>query len=194
MSQLKDVPFRISFYGVDFLFEGLLSCYIVQPAPGIMYTAETESPIDIYVKLLLTYLNSKSALQRMVAGLVIVEWARLDTLTQECPEALRTCLHQCLCECVYFDEIALSFTRLLQEARDFVAMLKHYKLPLDYETYGKVLKVSALPKCLKENSGLELVLKNKGIVGGGEVSFVCMSCSLIVLWKIICKLIVSGRC
>jgi TATA-binding protein-associated factor len=67
-----------------------------------------------------------------------VEWARLDTLTQECPEALRTRLHQCLSECVYFDEIALSFTRLLQEARDFVAMLKHYKLPLDYETYGKV--------------------------------------------------------
>jgi hypothetical protein len=49
---------------------------------------------------------------------------------------------------MYFDEIALSFTRLLQEARDFVAMLKHYKLPLDYETYGKVLKVSALPTCL----------------------------------------------
>jgi TATA-binding protein-associated factor len=84
----------------------------------------------------------------MVAGLVIVEWARLDTLTLECPEALRTRLHQCLCECVYFDEIALSFTRLLQEARDFVAMLKHYKLPLDYETYGTVGKVTALPLCL----------------------------------------------
>lgn len=120
----------------------------MQPAPGIVYTPETENPIDIYVKLLLTYLNSKSALQRMVAGLVIVEWARLDTLTLECPEALRTRLHQCLCECVYFDEIALSFTRLLQEARDFVAMLKHYKLPLDYETYGKVCKVTALPTCL----------------------------------------------
>jgi TATA-binding protein-associated factor len=103
-----------------------------------VYTAETEKPVDIYVKLLLTYLNSKSALQRMVAGLVIVEWARLDTLTQECPESLRNRLHQCLSECVYFDEIALSFTRLLQEARDFVAMLKHYKLPLDPETYGKV--------------------------------------------------------
>jgi len=110
----------------------------VQPAPGIVYTPETENPIDIYVKLLLSYINSKSALQRMVAGLVIVEWAHIDSSTQEYPEALRTRLHQCLCECVYFDEIALSFTRLLQEARDFVAMLKHYKLPLDAETYGKV--------------------------------------------------------
>ena len=116
----------------------MLSCYIVQPAPGIVYTPETESPIDIYVKLLLSYMNSKSALQRMVAGLVIVEWARIDSSIQECPEALKTRLHQCLCECVYYDEIALSFTRLLQEARDFVAMLKHYKLPLDSETYAKV--------------------------------------------------------
>jgi len=114
----------------------------VQPAPGIVYTPETENPIDIYVKLLLSYINSKSALQRMVAGLVIVEWARIDSSTRECPEALRTRLHQCLCECVYFDEIALSFTRLLQEARDFVAMLKHYKLPLDSETYGKVRNIN----------------------------------------------------
>lgn len=123
---------------------GLLSCYIVQPAPGIVYTPETENPIDIYVKLLLSYINSKSALQRMVAGLVIVEWARIDSSTQEYPEALRTRLHQCLCECVYFDEIALSFTRLLQEARDFVAMLKHYKLPLDSETCGKVLTLEQI--------------------------------------------------
>ncbi|KDR13008.1 TATA-binding protein-associated factor 172 [Zootermopsis nevadensis] len=123
---------------------GLLSCYIVQPAPGIEYTAETESPVDIYVKLLLTYLNSKSAVQRMVAGLVIVEWARLDTSTQVCPETLRIRLHQSLSECVYFDEIALSFTRLLQETRDFVAMLKHYKLPLDPEICGKVLTLEQI--------------------------------------------------
>lgn len=116
----------------------------MQPAPGIVYTAETDSPVDIYVKLLLTYLNSKSALQRMVAGLVIVEWARLDTSTQVYPETLRIRLHQCLSECVYFDEIALSFTRLLQEARDFVAMLKHYKLPLDPEICGKVGNITVL--------------------------------------------------
>jgi hypothetical protein len=54
---------------------------------------------------------------------------------------------------------------LLQEARDFVAMLKHYKLPLDYETYGKVWKVTALPACLKENSGREMGLKDEGIWG-----------------------------
>nr|CAD7432737.1 unnamed protein product [Timema monikensis] len=147
---------------------GLLSCYIVQPAPGIVYSPDVESPVDSFVKVLLVYLNSKSALQRMVVGLVIAEWARLDTLTPACPETLKVetlyqniylhletlslstnqdlnpnlpvigilCrLHQCLSECVYFDEIAVSFTKLLQEAKDFVAMLKHYKLPLDCAGY-----------------------------------------------------------
>nr|CAD7405891.1 unnamed protein product [Timema poppensis] len=197
----------------------LLSCYIVQPAPGIVYSPDVESPVDSFVKVLLVYLNSKSALQRMVVGLVIAEWARLDTLTPACPENLKSqaiwsfdssllkkgvastqtmsegspsylitpsamvfsegstaglmcegeqnCLdpehvkmlvlkirqllvvgpsavifatnacrlHQCLSECVYFDEIAVSFTKLLQEAKDFVAMLKHYKLPLDCAGY-----------------------------------------------------------
>nr|CAD7594395.1 unnamed protein product [Timema genevievae] len=114
---------------------GLLSCYIVQPAPGIVYSPDVESPVDSYVKVLLVYLNSKSALQRMMVGLVIAEWARLDTLTTACPETLKCRLHQCLSECVYFDEIAVSFTKLLQEAKDFVAMLKHYKLPLDCAGY-----------------------------------------------------------
>nr|CAD7574777.1 unnamed protein product [Timema californicum] len=114
---------------------GLLSCYIVQPAPGIVYSPDVESPVDSFVKVLLVYLNSKSALQRMVVGLVIAEWARLDTLTPACPETLKCRLHQCLSECVYFDEIAVSFTKLLQEAKDFVAMLKHYKLPLDCAGY-----------------------------------------------------------
>ncbi|XP_067006130.2 TATA-binding protein-associated factor 172 [Anabrus simplex] len=123
---------------------GLLSCYVVQPAPGIVYTPEMESPIECYVKVHLVYLNSKSALQRMVAGLVIAEWARLDVANISCPETLKTRLHQCLLECVYFDEIAVSFTRLLSETRDFVAMLKHYKLPLDSEKYNKVLMLDQI--------------------------------------------------
>ncbi|XP_063229477.1 TATA-binding protein-associated factor 172 [Bacillus rossius redtenbacheri] len=118
---------------------GLLSCYIVQPAPGVAYTPPMDSPVGCFVKVLLVYLNSKSALQRMVVGLVIIEWARLDTLTSSYPEALAARLQQCVGECVYFDELAVSFTRLLQEANDFVAMLKHYKLPLDYDSYSSVL-------------------------------------------------------
>ncbi|XP_049802115.1 TATA-binding protein-associated factor 172 [Schistocerca nitens] len=118
---------------------GLLSCFVIKHDPVVVYTPDMETPIDCYVRLLLANLNSKSALQRMVVGLVVAEWARLDPGSRPCPEALRVKLLQCISEVVYFDEIALSFTRLLQETRDFIAMLKHYKLPIDVDAYGKVL-------------------------------------------------------
>lgn len=35
---------------------------------------------------------------------------------------------------MYYDEIAASFSRLLHESRDYVATLKHYKLPVLIET------------------------------------------------------------
>lgn len=73
-----------------------------------------EKPIECFEKVLMVHLNSKSALQRMVIGLVIAEWARRDTQTKECPPAIKQRLHACLSECVYFDEIAHSFTRLAQ--------------------------------------------------------------------------------
>lgn len=47
-------------------------------------------------------------------------------------------LLECLNECVYYDEIAASFTRLLHDSRDYIATLKHYKLPvpIDIDTSG----------------------------------------------------------
>lgn len=112
---------------------GLLSSYIVKPAPGIIYTSEIESPIDCYVKVLLSYLQSKSALQRMVVALIIAQWANFDKVTTNpCPIALKERLHVCLNECVYFDEIGVVYTRLIQETNDFIATLKHYKVCTKY--------------------------------------------------------------
>lgn len=129
---------------------GLLSCYVVKPAPGIEYTPDVESPIECYVKVLQAYLQSKSALQRMMTGLIIAEWAKLDPDTP-CPLTLKSRLHACLSECVYFDEIAVSFTRLLQETRDFLAMMKHYKVPINAEQYGNVLTLDQI----QQLSGVE---------------------------------------
>lgn len=44
----------------------------------------------------------------------------------------------CLNECMYYDEIAASFTRLLHESHDYIATLKHYKLlvPVDVDSSG----------------------------------------------------------
>lgn len=109
---------------------GLLSCYVIKKAPGVDYSKEIEVPLDCYVKILIVHLQSKSALQRMMTGLVISEWAALDRETL-CPQVLKQILHKCLSECVYFDEIAASFTKLAQETKDFIAMMKHYKVPMD---------------------------------------------------------------
>lgn len=112
---------------------GLLSCYIVQPAPGIDYSQGIEKPIECYQKVLLVHLNSKSALQRLVTGLVISEWAKLNTEIQECPDQIKRRLYQCQDEILYFDEIAHSFTRLAQETRDFLATMRHYKISLEID-------------------------------------------------------------
>lgn len=66
-------------------------------------------------------------------GLVISEWAKLNTEIKDCPLLLKQRLYQCQDEILYFDEIAHSFTRLAQETRDFLATLKHYKLPIDID-------------------------------------------------------------
>lgn len=108
---------------------GILSCYVIQKAPGVDYTKDMEIPLDCYIRILTVHLQSKSALQRMMAGLVIAEWASLDTETV-CPEPLKQILHKCLLEYVYFDEIAANFTKLAQETKDFIAMMKHYKVPM----------------------------------------------------------------
>ncbi|KAK9885123.1 hypothetical protein WA026_010638 [Henosepilachna vigintioctopunctata] len=113
---------------------GLLSRYIIQPAPGVDYSQEAEIPIQCYEKILLVHLNSKSAMQRMMASLVIAEWAGQSEDDSACPALLKERLQVCLMECTYFDEIALGFTKLAQETKDFVATLKHYKVPVNCDS------------------------------------------------------------
>ncbi|XP_033321370.1 histone acetyltransferase 1 [Megalopta genalis] len=113
---------------------GLLSHYVVQPAPGVTYTPDIPSPALCYAKVLLAHLNSRSALQRTIAGLTMSHWATVNNKPPAIPDILRDKLLGCLNECVYYDEIAASFTRLLHDSRDYIATLKHYKLPVPVET------------------------------------------------------------
>ncbi|KAH0951944.1 hypothetical protein HN011_003883 [Eciton burchellii] len=113
---------------------GLLSHYVVLPAPGVIYPPDIPSPALCYAKVLLVHLNSRSALQRTVVGLTMSHWATVDSLKSPIiPDILRDRLLSCLNECVYYDEIAGSFTRLLHESRDYIATLKHYKLPVSVD-------------------------------------------------------------
>ncbi|XP_013143480.1 PREDICTED: TATA-binding protein-associated factor 172 [Papilio polytes] len=146
---------------------GHLSCYLVQPAPGIEYKSEDESPIHCYVKVMIVYLRSGSALQRLVAGLVVSAWARYTRTTNmypphaqngvngdqnadgseqkdvSClaPELLTSTLHAALNQALYYDEVALNCNRILQEARDLLAMMKHYKLAVDGEEFNNILRL-----------------------------------------------------
>ena len=113
--------------------------------------------MDCFVKILMVYLNSRSALQKTVTSLVISAWpnpedavkqynAQSSSVPNGNSQALSgtggACdsylllgkkLIDCLNEVIYFDEIAVAFTRLQSECRDFVATLKHYKVPLPKE-------------------------------------------------------------
>lgn len=133
---------------------GLLSKYLILPAPGVVYTPDIESPIQCYTKLLIGYLSSRSALQRLISGMVISFWAVNDPESRPGPPILQEKLHQVLNEFVYYDEIAFLLTRLLQESRDFIATMKQYKIPFNEFDAHKVLTIDhiqALATTLTEN-------------------------------------------
>ncbi|XP_043653491.1 TATA-binding protein-associated factor 172 [Drosophila teissieri] len=133
---------------------GALSHYLVQPAPGVVYTPQTESPTDCYTKVLLGHLNAHSAVQRIVCGLIIAFWALEDEPVRPGPPNLQEKLHQCVSEYVYYDEVAISLTRLLQEAQDFIATLKQNKIPIKDFNNAKILtldQIEAVATTLSEN-------------------------------------------
>ncbi|XP_035893107.1 LOW QUALITY PROTEIN: TATA-binding protein-associated factor 172-like [Anopheles stephensi] len=123
---------------------GLLSRYLVLPAPGVTYTPETESPIDCYTKVLIGYLQSRSALQRLISSLVIAYWCSFDSTIQPGPPVLQERLRACLNEYVYYDEVGIVFTRLLQECRDYMATLKQHKVQLAEYEQQKVLTLDQI--------------------------------------------------
>jgi len=104
--------------------------------------------------VLLGHLNAHSAVQRIVCGLIIAFWALEDEPVRPGPPNLQEKLHQCVSEYVYYDEVAISLTRLLQEAQDFIATLKQNKIPIDDFNNAKILtldQIKAVATTLSEN-------------------------------------------
>ncbi|KAG8234704.1 hypothetical protein J437_LFUL014320 [Ladona fulva] len=124
---------------------GLLSCYVTRPMPGAALSVEDST--EYFVKVILAPLETFSAIQRLVAALVVAEWARLEQLQHppslpppktavSCPASLSSKLLLCLNESIYFNEIALSFTRLVQDAKDFLSTLRHYGITWQSSSVG----------------------------------------------------------
>ncbi|RVE45378.1 hypothetical protein evm_009950 [Chilo suppressalis] len=106
---------------------GYLSCYLVQPAPGIEYKAEDESPIDCYVKML------------TIGTLFLIVSNTLFTSSLVC------------------------ITRILQEARDLHAMMKHYKLPVDGEEFNNILRLEQVAQLTQVSAPMVSAMKIKRV-------------------------------
>ncbi|KAL1452450.1 hypothetical protein WDU94_006681 [Cyamophila willieti] len=126
---------------------GLVSTYVIQPMtglnPGSGEDEQIPCPVQCYVNLLLVYVNSKSALQRLVAGLVISDWNR-RRLLRPAHEPLNTALVHCLEENIYYDEVGAVYTKLLHDTTDLMSFMKHYELVFDYEAFSRVLTLDEI--------------------------------------------------
>lgn len=143
---------------------GVLSKFLVLPAPNVVYSKTSESPQDCYCKLLLGYLSSRSSLQRLISSMIIVFWAETDPniqATEQLQERLRASLN----EYIFYDEIANMVTRLLQESSDFLASCKQYKVLLPgYDTQTSMLtldQIKELCTTATENMKIKFNLKPK---------------------------------
>lgn len=144
---------------------GLLSRYLVLPAPGVQYTSALESPMSCYAKILMGYLASRSALQRLIAGMIVAHWAATDASIAPGPPQLQRRLQASLTEYFYYDEVAVSLTRLLQEARDLLATMKLNRITVgEHLDASKILtleQIYALATALTDNLRARFALKPK---------------------------------
>lgn len=67
-------------------------------------------------------------MQQRMACIVISEWCKLQKLDSLASKILYDKVTDCMNRMIYYDEMSYSITRLIQDAHDFLASLKHYKL------------------------------------------------------------------
>ena len=112
---------------------GKLAAFIVRPVPGIVYTPDMESPLQMLLdKVLIPQLRTNSAYQKIAISMIILQW--LDQ-TPPPPElstsSLPPTLLACLCEQQNYEELSLQLSKLSSEATDYISSLRHYKLDID---------------------------------------------------------------
>ncbi|XP_075072265.1 TATA-binding protein-associated factor 172 isoform X2 [Mixophyes fleayi] len=100
---------------------GSLCCCICDP--GVNTASQEIKPAESLSQLLLFHLNSKSALQRISVSLVISEWAALQKECQTVVFAVQPRLLAVLSEHLYYDEIAIPFTRMQNECKQLISSL-----------------------------------------------------------------------
>ncbi|KAM6956533.1 TATA-binding protein-associated factor 172 [Aplochiton taeniatus] len=91
--------------------------------PQLNASSQEIRPAESLGQLLLFHLNSKSALQRIAVALVLCEWAALQKECQVVLAMVQPRLLAILSEQLYYDEIAIPFTRMQNECKQLIALL-----------------------------------------------------------------------
>uniref|UniRef100_A0A8C1HA85 B-TFIID TATA-box binding protein associated factor 1 n=1 Tax=Cyprinus carpio carpio TaxID=630221 RepID=A0A8C1HA85_CYPCA len=91
--------------------------------PRLNSSSQELRPAESLAQLLLFHLNSKSALQRIVVSMVICEWAGLQKECELLSSVVQPRLLVVLSEQLYYDEIAIPFTRMQNECKQLIALL-----------------------------------------------------------------------
>ncbi|KAG7462732.1 hypothetical protein MATL_G00187870 [Megalops atlanticus] len=91
--------------------------------PRLNSGAQEIRPAESLAQLLLFHLNSKSALQRIAVALVLCEWAALQKECSVVSAAVQPRLLAILSEHLYYDEIAIPFTRMQNECKQLIGLL-----------------------------------------------------------------------
>ncbi|XP_069756550.1 TATA-binding protein-associated factor 172 isoform X2 [Narcine bancroftii] len=100
---------------------GALCCSMCEPSVNSI--SQEVKPAESLAQLLLFHLNSKSALQRIAVALVISEWANLKKDCMVVSSVVQPRLMGILSEHLYYDEIAIPFTRMQNECKQLIAAL-----------------------------------------------------------------------
>ncbi|KAM7385145.1 hypothetical protein PAMP_001241 [Pampus punctatissimus] len=98
--------------------------------PQLNAASQEIRPAESLGQLLLFHLNSKSALQRIAVALVLCEWAALQKDCQVVSSMVQPRLLAILSEQLYYDEIAIPFTRMQNECKQLIALLADAQIDL----------------------------------------------------------------
>uniref|UniRef100_A0A8C4F195 BTAF1 RNA polymerase II, B-TFIID transcription factor-associated n=1 Tax=Dicentrarchus labrax TaxID=13489 RepID=A0A8C4F195_DICLA len=98
--------------------------------PQLNAASQEIRPAESLGQLLLFHLNSKSALQRIAVSLVLCEWAALQKDCQVVSSMVQPRLLAILSEHLYYDEIAIPFTRMQNECKQLIALLADSQIDL----------------------------------------------------------------
>ncbi|XP_069001339.1 TATA-binding protein-associated factor 172 [Embiotoca jacksoni] len=98
--------------------------------PQLNAASQEIRPAESLGQLLLFHLNSKSALQRIAVALVLCKWSALQKDCQVVSLMVQPRLLAILSEQLYYDEIAIPFTRMQNECKQLIALFADAQIDL----------------------------------------------------------------